>query len=107
MFTQIFDTRDAVLSQLHFVAKLVSLMTIRGECLIDFERYISELKCSLSYLKLGYINSLTFGFRVCGFDYSTSAAYISDYRKDKGDIVIKLVLTYRSNNKCYFLELVE
>lgn len=29
MFTQIFDTRDAVLSQLHFLAKIVSRMTIR------------------------------------------------------------------------------
>lgn len=101
-FTHVFQTRNAALDHLHFIASVVSTMTIRHECLVGFEKYIPLVKIILSYLSLGISDSLTFGFRVRGFDFAPSSYYNDNYRKDKGDIVVKIIATF--SDDCYCLE---
>ena len=93
-FTYLFETRSQVVNHLHFISCVVSSITVRRDCLIEFEKYKSLVSQSLIYLRQGLLDSLTFGFRVIGFDYASSNNYISNYRKDKGDIVVKLVCTF-------------
>ena len=97
-FTYLFETRSQVVNHLHFLSCVVSSMSVNRECLIDFEKNKSILTHSLSYLRYGLIDSLTFGFRVFGFDYASTNKYISSYRKDKGDIVVKIVCTFQDGS---------